>query len=40
MVTGHSLGAAVSSLAAIDIKLLFGHVDYFYNFASPRVGND
>mgnify|MGYP000870790975 len=38
-VTGHSLGAALSALAALDIKATFGKVDQLINFGQPRVGN-
>lgn len=38
-VTGHSLGAALSALAALDIKSTFGRVDQLCNFGQPRVGN-
>ena len=39
--TGHSLGAAMSTLALVDLILVFG-ADKFgavYNFGSPRIGN-
>lgn len=37
--TGHSLGAALSVLAALDIKTTFGRVDAVYTYGLPRVGN-
>jgi len=40
LVTGHSLGAALATLAAPSIELLTGNPNVqMYNFASPRVGN-
>jgi len=39
IVTGHSLGAAIASLAAVDIEIYAGGVDIFINYASPRLGN-
>jgi len=40
IVTGHSLGAALATLGAIDIKEWNPNVDVLlYNFGSPRVGN-
>jgi hypothetical protein len=39
VVTGHSLGSALSTLASVDI-VSFGYKNVLsYNFASPRVGN-
>ena len=40
IVTGHSLGAAIATLAYVDLYAAFGSVDYLYTFGSPRVGND
>lgn len=37
--TGHSLGGAMASLAAPDIKDNFGGISAFYTFGQPRVGN-
>jgi hypothetical protein len=37
--TGHSLGGALSTLAAIYTQRLFNHRVSMYNFGSPRVGN-
>ena len=39
IVTGHSLGAAISTVAALEVQLMYGNVKYFYNYGSPRVGN-
>lgn len=38
-VTGHSLGGALSLLAAPEIKKTFGHADLTYAYGCPRVGN-
>ena len=38
-VTGHSLGAALASLCAADMKVETGMTPVLYTFASPRVGN-
>ena len=38
IVTGHSLGGAMSNLAAIDLSLLNLNVN-IYTFGSPRTGN-
>jgi len=39
-VTGHSLGAALATLAAIDIvEIAQKNITFLYNFGSPRVGN-
>ena len=43
-ITGHSLGAALATLCAIDLQYNFGEGKIFetlqaYPFASPRVGN-
>ena len=38
-VIGHSLGAAISTFAFIDVLKEIGQLDYFYTFGSPRVGN-
>jgi len=37
-VTGHSLGAALATLGALDLTMQ-GHNIILYNFGSPRVGN-
>ena len=39
LVTGHSLGAAVATLAALDLKINYTSSVSLYNFGSPRVGN-
>ena len=39
LVAGHSLGASVSTICGLDLKILRYNV-LVYNFASPRVGDD
>jgi predicted lipase len=40
VVTGHSLGAAVATFSAVDLKLGYPtHNIKFYTFGSPRPGN-
>jgi predicted lipase len=39
IVTGHSLGAALSTHCVAQLTALGIKVDYFYNFGSPRVGD-
>lgn len=39
VVTGHSLGAAIATLAAAELRTLSFGVDT-YTFGSPRVGNE
>jgi len=41
LITGHSLGAAISTLMAYDIATMFPtyELSYVVNFGSPRVGN-
>lgn len=39
IVTGHSLGSAMATLAVLDVARLYGTVNQFYSFGSPRVGN-
>jgi triacylglycerol lipase len=39
-VCGHSLGAAITTLAALDLKISFPQKDIIiYTFASPRIGD-
>ena len=38
-VTGHSLGASLSILTALELKKQFGNVAEVYNLGQPRVGN-
>ena len=38
--TGHSLGAALSAIAAIELKSIFNNAKVIvHNFGQPRVGN-
>ncbi len=40
-VAGHSMGGALATLCAIDLKFAFGIPDVrVYTYGSPRVGND
>jgi len=39
MVTGHSLGAALATLAAYDVAVFVGYDVHCVTWASPRVGN-
>ncbi|TVY87816.1 Lipase [Lachnellula willkommii] len=39
VVTGHSLGAAVGTLAAVDLRSWKDSVVDLYTYGSPRVGN-
>ena len=38
IITGHSLGSGLATLATIDISTKYNNI-YTYVFASPRVGN-
>ena len=38
--TGHSLGGALSVMAAAYLQSLYNTVDYLYTMGQPRVGND
>lgn len=41
LITGHSAGASSSTLMAYDVVNIYHYnILYFYNFGSPRVGND
>lgn len=40
MITGHSLGAALATLCAVDVQKKTNKVKEVYLYASPRVGND
>lgn len=39
-VVGHSIGAAVATVAAMDLRGSGNHVDMLWTFGSPRVGDD
>ena len=39
IVTGHSLGAAISIICLAEFASTGIHVDEFYNFGGPRVGD-
>ena len=39
LVTGHSLGGAMSTLAAYDLHEVYGDRVDLVNFGSPRIGN-
>ena len=42
-VIGHSMGAAVATICAMDVKFTFNLTRdeiHLYTFGSPRVGND
>lgn len=40
-VIGHSMGAALATICAMDVKFKAGLTDVrLYTFGSPRVGND
>lgn len=40
VVTGHSLGGALSTFSAIELQLLHDKVSDLYNFGCPRIGNN
>jgi hypothetical protein len=40
VVTGHSLGAGVSTLCAVDLATTYPNKVVSYTFAAPRVGNE
>lgn len=40
VVTGHSLGGAMATLAALNLTVNYGKSPIVYTFGSPRVGND
>jgi len=40
LVTGHSLGASMATLAAIDVQQLQNSPVYLWTYGSPRTGND
>lgn len=40
IVTGHSLGAAAATFAALEINEKVKPISAFYTFGQPRVGND
>ena len=40
LVSGHSLGAAISNFVLDDLFDKLGHIDYFYTYGCPRVGDE
>ena len=40
LVSGHSLGAAISNFVLDELFDRLGHIDLFYTYGCPRVGND
>jgi predicted lipase len=41
IITGHSLGGAIASFAALETREIFKNIEpILYTFASPRVGNE
>lgn len=38
-ITGHSLGASIANIAAVDLQISFGTLSTLYTFASPRTGD-
>lgn len=40
MVTGHSLGGAIATLAGLDLRSQYGAKVQMIHFGSPRVGNE
>ncbi len=39
IIVGHSLGGAMAIHCALEMKELYGKVDYVYTYGQPRVGN-
>ncbi len=39
MFTGHGLGAAIATVAAVDVRRMLAHPVSLCTFASPKVGN-
>lgn len=37
--TGFGIGGAMATIAALDIKAIFGSVHQLYTYGQPRVGN-
>lgn len=40
LITGHSLGGAIATIAAFELRLRYGDHIEMINFGSPRVGNE
>lgn len=38
-ITGHSLGGAIATISATDLKEIFGNIHTVLTFGEPRVGN-
>jgi predicted lipase len=39
-IAGHSLGGALATYGALEVRARYGKIDQYYTFGSPRVGNE